>query len=59
MQIICYYECHLQALYVECRYAECRYPEGYIQALNAECRSAPVYKQIVLYIFVRSSQLSY
>jgi hypothetical protein len=28
----CYAECHIQALYGECRYAECHY---------AECRGAP------------------
>ncbi len=32
-------ECHIQALYAECRYANCRYAER----RYAECRSAQNY----------------
>ncbi len=36
MLSVIYAECHVQAVYAECRYAECRYAE----CRNAECRSA-------------------
>ncbi len=35
-----YTECHIKALFPECRYAECHYAECHIKALFAECHCA-------------------
>ncbi len=36
-------ECHIKALYTECRYAECRYAEcRYAECCYAECRGVAI-----------------
>ncbi len=38
MLSVIYAECHIQALYAECRYAQCRYAEcRYAECRYAEC----------------------
>ncbi len=37
MLSVIYAECHMEAIYTECRYAECRYAE----CRYAECHGAP------------------